>query len=75
MFVQLMKTKQVPEEDVQEMLEGEEKLPKEYELKLIFSEYKKLDFTKPEQHPPIEGEVPEEQIYYHGKKISPTLYF
>ena len=25
MFVQLMKTKQVPEEDVQEMLEGEEK--------------------------------------------------
>eukprot|EP00090_Calanus_glacialis_P033004 TRINITY_DN54707_c0_g1_i1.p1 TRINITY_DN54707_c0_g1~~TRINITY_DN54707_c0_g1_i1.p1 ORF type:complete len:222 (-),score=65.89 TRINITY_DN54707_c0_g1_i1:110-775(-) len=53
MFVQLMKTKQVPEEDVQEMLE----------------EYKKIDFDKPEHNQNEAGNTEDQIYYHEFIKM------
>ena len=40
-----------------------------YRLTAMFSEYKKIDFDKPEHNQNEAGNT-EDQIYYHGKTIS-----
>ena len=56
-----MKTKQVPEEDVEEMLQGATKQIR-FVVNQFFSEYRKLNISKPEEA--ISGA----QIYYHGEQ-------
>ena len=78
LFIQILKTKFVPEEDVKEMIEGYTSYFQKSFSKILL-EYKKLDFVKPDdennnnEEDQSEGEELKEYIYYHGESFDLQL--